>query len=148
MASTARWPAPARIPLAWQVASLLLPLCMLVGLGWRLTAVKPPEPLDARTVGNDTRFGLTLEQRKAIYADIAGHDKEWRDLSARFEDAWSQHDDYHIHVSRHIQSIAASRKLPLQVVFLIYDEGLRRHWTDAEGRWLDATWVPLRPRTH
>ncbi|MBI5608980.1 MAG: hypothetical protein HY902_08870 [Deltaproteobacteria bacterium] len=148
MGTTTRWPAPARIPLAWQVASLLLPLCMLAGLGWRLTVAKPPAPLDARTVGNDERFGLTLVQRKAIYADIAGHDKEWRDLAARFEDTWSQHDDYHIHVSRHIQNIAAARKLPLQAVFLIYDEGLRRHWTDADGRWLEATWVPLRPRTH
>ncbi len=148
MRTTTRWPMAARIPLAWQMASLLLPLGVAVGLGWRLAAVPAPKPLNAQTVGNDTRFGLSLDERKAIYADIAGHDKEWRELAARFEDAWSQHDDYHIHVSRHIQSVAAGRKLPLQAVFLIYDEGLRRHWPDSKGVWLEATWVPLRPRTH
>jgi hypothetical protein len=142
------WPAPTRIPLGWQWLSLLLPLGVIVGLGLRLLFVPPPPPLDARTIGNDTRFALSLSDRKAIYADIASHDAEWRALASRFEDEWSRHDDYHIHVSRHIQTLAAMRKLQLQVVFLIYDEGLRRHWPDPKGRWLDATWVPLRPRTH
>jgi hypothetical protein len=134
------------IPPRWQRWSWLLPLAVVLGLAVHLRRLPPPPPLDVRTSAGDERFGLDLASRQAIYADIAGHHSAWQALAARFADAWSQHDDYHVHLSRHVLAVASARKLPVEAVFLIYDEGLRRHWTDAAGRTLPATWVPLQPR--
>lgn len=141
------WPANIAIAHSWQWASLLLPLTLFVGLAVHEASLAGPPPLDVRTTGADRRFGLPLQERQAIFADIASHDAEWRELAARFTDEWSQHDDYHIHVSRHVQALAAAKNLPLQAVFLIYDEGIRRHWSGPSGKPLEATWVPLKPRT-
>lgn len=134
------------VPRRMQRWALLLPLTAIALLAVQLRRVPAPPPLDVRTSATDVRFGLDLATRQAIYADIAGHHGEWQALAARFADAWSQHDDYHVHLSRHVLAVAAVRRLPIEAVFLIYDEGLRRHWRDVTGRTLPASWVPLKPR--
>lgn len=139
-------PAGLGLPLRWQLASLLLPLALWVGMAWRVTSRPPPPPLHAETSPQDVRFGLSLAKRQAIFFDISGHDAEWQQLAARFGDEWSRHDDYHVHLARHVSYLAATHKLAVEAVFLIYDEGVHRQWRDATHPPLEPTWAPLQPR--
>ena len=135
------------VPRLWQATSLLLPIAVLSGLALRMHHIAPPLPLDAKPTVDDTRFGIAVLERQKIYAEIADHHNEWTNYGARFEDPWSQHDDYHNHLSRHVHLLASQHDLPDEVVFLIYDEGLHRHWVNAKGETLPPNWVPLKPRT-
>lgn len=135
------------VPWLWQAVSVLLPIAVLTGLALRMYAVQPPGQLDAHTDATDVRFALPLVDRQKIYAEIADHHTEWQNYGSRFEDPWSQHDDYHNHLSRHVHYLAGVHSVPKEVVFLIYDEGLHRHWTNAKGETLPPNWVPLKPRT-
>lgn len=139
-------PSAYALPLRWQLVSLLLPLAVFAGMAWRVTSRPPPPPLHAATSADDVRFGLSLAQRQAIFFDISGHDAEWKALAARFGDEWSRHDDYHVHLSRHVGYLAMVHKLAVEVVFLIYDEGVHRQWRDATHPPLEPTWAPLQPR--
>ncbi len=141
----ATWDRP--VPRAWQWASLLLPLAVVLALVGRMHAADPPQAIDARTDAADNRFGLPVERRRAIFAEIASHHAQWLSYGARFTDAWSQHDDYANHVSRHIHYLSGVYGLGHEVLFLLYDEGIRRHWPDPEGRVLPGHWVVLKPRT-
>lgn len=140
--------APARLvlPIRWQIASLLLPLAVFAGLAWRVTSRPPPPRLETGADAQDRRFGLSLARRQELFFDISSHDAEWKLTASRFGDEWSRHDDYHVHLARHVAALAARHSLAVEVVFLIYDEGVHRQWTDATHPPLEPTWAPLQPR--
>lgn len=136
-ARVARW-------LRW--VSLLLPLLAFAHIARRLLHAPAPPPIVGQGPGRAVHAALPETERLSIYADIADHDAEWWRLAGRWQDAWSQHDDYHCNLGRHVAGIAVAKKLDETTLFLIYDEGVRRHLPDAHGRALKATWVPLQPR--
>ncbi len=139
-------PAHIALPIRWQLASLLLPLAVFAGLAWRVSSRPPPPRLEAAADAQDRRFGLSLQRRQEIFFDISGHDAQWKLAASRFEDEWSRHDDYHVHLARHVAVLAARHNLASEAVFLIYDEGVHRQWTDATHPPLEPTWAPLQPR--
>lgn len=141
----ANWDRP--VPRQWQWASLLLPLAVVAALAGRMHAAEPPQAINLHTDAADNRFGLPPERRRAIFAEIASHHDEWHAQGMRFSDVWSQHDNYANLVSRHIHYLTAVHGLGHEVLFLIYDEGIRRRWPDPAGRPLPAQWVVLKPRT-
>lgn len=139
-------PARVQLPIRWQIISLLLPLAVFAGLAWRVTSRVPPPRLMAIADDQDSRFGLSLQRRQELFFDISGHDAEWKQVASRFGDEWSRHDDYHVHLARHVAALAMRHSLPVEAVFLIYDEGVHRQWTDPAHPPLEPTWAPLQPR--
>ena len=106
----------------------------------------PDRPMHAP----DVAFGLTLNERQAIYATMARNTRRWwRHVEGRFPgDEWSQHDDFANNHARYVRARAEEWGLNPSQLYLVYDEGIRQGWT--VGRTADrfpATWAPLRPRT-
>ena len=97
--------------------------------------------------GDAHRFGLSLEKRKVMFADIASHDAEWRKHAAsRFNEAWRREDDRAAMERDHVRGMAGRYKVNVSVVYLVLDEGLRLKWTAPGGAPLPAAVVPLQQK--
>jgi hypothetical protein len=59
---------------------------------------------------------------------------------------WSQQDAFSALERERVETVAHSHGLAPQEVYRVLDEGLRAHWSGAEGSPLTATVVPLKPR--
>lgn len=108
--------------------------------------VRAPGPDVVPPDRGSERFGVALAARQQLYARIVEHDPAWRRSAERFPDAWSQADDYHLHVATFINGLATQFHLRQTQMFLIYDEGLREGWTGPGGAKLQARWPRLVPR--
>jgi hypothetical protein len=94
------------------------------------------------------RFGVSEEQRRAIFLKIADIDDGAVAMSqAKFPGmAWSQGDDQAAYERNAARQYAAQFHLNLAQIYLIIDEGIRKHWPASDGQPLRATITPLDPR--
>lgn len=110
--------------------------------------IEPPS--DTATVGEVfPRAPLPLVERKAIFAELVKHRREWWKKARHLfpEHRWSRHDNFHDRLARKVRDVAAERGLHIATVYLVYDEGVRHGWKTAFHGPFEATWVPLDPRT-
>ncbi|MSP90775.1 MAG: hypothetical protein EXR79_03050 [Myxococcales bacterium] len=138
---------PMRAKMCVQALSLLLPALAVAAIVRKVLDVPPPTPLDVHLQPDGQRLGLTEARRRELFAQIADHDAEWWQRTERFADAWSRHDDYHVHLGRFVTELAVEHGLDETTLFLVYDEGVHRQWPGTAGRPLTPTWVVLKPRT-
>ncbi|HQY61169.1 MAG: hypothetical protein IPF92_14640 [Myxococcales bacterium] len=128
-----------------------LAFCFGIGVAGRclrpLAFAKRPVPIPGDTADGH-RFGLSLADRKAIFAEIAAAEPEQRSQAkAAFPgQEWSQEDHRCAFERDSVRSIAARRSLSLTQVYLVLDEGIRDHWPDPQGKPLTPTTVPVVPR--
>ena len=128
-----------------------LALCFGLGVAGRclkpLAWAKRPVPIQASTAEGQ-RFGLSLTDRRAIFAEIAGAEPEQRvQAKEAFPgQEWSQEDHRCAFERDIVRAIAARRSLSLTQVYLVLDEGIRNHWPDPQGRPLTPTTIPVVPR--
>lgn len=127
-------------------ATLLLPLVWLSIVAWQVTSVPAPTPLQ---MSQERRFGLDLDQRRAIALDFTAQAAVWRAASVkRFpKSRWSQEDHYYAFVFNHATTLATTHRLQLSEVMLIYDEAVRLGWRSRGEEPLAATTRSLQPRT-
>jgi hypothetical protein len=105
-----------------------------------------PEPVPRS--GNGRRFGLTLEERRAVFTELVRNEARNRAHSAeRFAgDPFSINDDRSWGEMHDARELARRRGLSLSQVYLVLDEGIRARWPGPDGAPLAATVPPLDPR--
>jgi hypothetical protein len=112
----------------------------------RTAAPPPPLPPDS----GDIRFGLHLEVRKQIFAELAAAEPNARVEGKKSfpgpELEWSAEDHRGAFERKTAASIAATRHLSLTQVYLCLDEGIREQWPGPDGQPLSPKVVPLHPR--
>ena len=108
-----------------------------------------PVPVVAAGQG-DTKLGLSLEQRKKIFADIAATEPASRAAGkASFGSpdlAWSADDHRGSFERREVANVAGRYGISLTQAYLVLDEGIHEKWPAPDGHPLDATTTPLHPR--
>jgi hypothetical protein len=133
-----------------RITQALFAALAVIGLGLithRVRMKKPPRVIPMGQDGDAQRFGLSLEKRKAMFADVAGHDVEWRTKAAsRFSEAWRREDDRAAMERDHVRSMAGRHRVNVSIVYLVVDEGLRLKWTGPNGVPLNAAVVPLQQK--
>lgn len=110
------------------------------------TAPVPPVPGDA---AGDVRFGLPVAERRAIFTRVVRGEPGYRRLAeSRFAPhAFSVNDDRAWGEMHDARALDRERDdLTLSQIYLILDEGIRRHWPGPDGQPLRATVPPLDPR--
>jgi hypothetical protein len=136
--------------IAWsaiRVGALVVATVIIVTTVRPLTAPKPPAPLPPD--GPDgKRFGLSLVDRKAIFASIAATEAHSRTLGHQGfpTEPWSAEDHRTAYERDVLRETAAQRGLNLTQAYLILDEGIRARWPGPDGEPLSATTLPLKPR--
>lgn len=127
--------------------------CLLAGgvylllLVWPILTAPQPDPLPADQPG-DMKLGLDLAQRSQIFERLAAHrvhdgPKAQRAFAGQ---AWSAEDMRSENERRHAHALARRHRLPIQTIYLILDEGIRRGWPGPQGQPLSASTPPLNPR--
>lgn len=106
---------------------------------------RPPKLVDGP---GDMRFGLPEATRRDIFRELAGAEPNAREqgLAGFPGQPWSQEDHRCAFERNTTRDLAARRKLNLQVVYLVLDEGIRNKWPGPDGKPLIATTIPLDPR--
>lgn len=128
-------------------ATLVLPAVLLVIIvagvvsSTPRTALPPPD--------GDRLFGIEEQNRREIFTRITRHEHFSRSMAAeQFPDhEWSRSDAYFAHMRDLIVHLALIHDLHASQIFLVFDEGIRKHWPDDRGNPLPASTTPLRPRT-
>lgn len=128
-------------------------LCLLLFVGYRCVrliraTVNLPTPPMVPQPRDDLRFGVRLEKRKRIFANLAAKAIWGRQKGRRLfpTHPWSQEDDYHHTVHMHAHVLARAYALNYAQVYLIWDEGIRNRWPGPDNRPVRAYTVPLKPR--
>jgi hypothetical protein len=107
----------------------------------------PPIPLPTAT----TRFGLTEEQRRAIFHELAAAEQAERARAIAQNTwgghAWSREDDLGYVLRDRARALATRYGVSLTHVYLVFDEGVRNRWPGPDGQPLAATVTPLSLRT-
>jgi hypothetical protein len=136
-----------RLSFARHVGAVFVALVVGVLLARPIVRVRSPEPL-APPSSDQTRFGLKLQDRRQIFADIAKNDAAARkEGQALFpNDPWSAQDHAASFERDTVRDVATRRKVSLSQAYLVLDEGIREGWPVPRGRPLDAHVVPLHPR--
>ena len=119
---------------------------LAAGLALLVATSQPrPAPLSRAASTTDVRFGLSLEQRQAVFSELVANDRRWRDTaSKRFpDDVWDRADHWTHLMSQHVRKMAAHRGVSPTAILLSYDEGLHAGWRGPGGRTLPATFPPL-----
>jgi hypothetical protein len=97
------------------------------------------------------RYGMTLAERQAIFADLAAVEiaERQRAIAANTWSGhlWSREDDRGWKEMSAARRIAAERKRSLTQVYMVLDEAIRERWPGPDGQPLPATTPPLDPRT-
>lgn len=139
---TPRWK---RARVAAQITSLAVALFVGARLTHEVRTTPAPAPLSARV---EPRFGLRLETRKELFAQMAGDEPKAREEAAKKfpNDPWSIEDERAAHERDAARGLADERHLPVSTIYLILDEGIRAHWPAPNHKPLDASVVPLKPR--
>jgi hypothetical protein len=150
----AAWTDPERATrthlVAWAVASLI---ATLYGAVWVVRTARPitSEPPPAAVLDyepNGVRFGLDAAARKEIFAELAAAEPAARAGGiAGFPGLpWSQEDHRCAFERETARNLAVKRGVPLTVIYLVLDEGIREKWPGADGKPLTPKTVPLLPR--
>lgn len=142
---------PTRFVRAVRRVPSVLALALAAGVGLFVTRGlrrPPPPPLPAEGAeAPGIRFGLDEPTRRAIFAKIAATDgAARRRAEGRFADAWSREDDRAADERQKVFELARERGISLSQVYLVMDEGIRGSWPAPNGKRLDASTVPLKPR--
>ncbi len=125
----------------------LIGLSILLALIWPIITADAIQPISMEeTVG--LSHGKTLAQRRQVFRSMVA---PWRqdEKTARRMFAgqpWSIGDHRANLERRHARQVARKYRIPLQVVYLILDEGIRNHWPGPDGHPLPAITPPLCPR--
>jgi len=127
-------------------ATFVLPLALSVLIVREVMLDPPPGAIDPPT--ETTRFGLNLKQRRVIFEKFARPERRWRrEARMEFPDhEWSRSDHYFKLVRERASRLARVHKVHYSVIYMIYDEGIRRRWPDRRGAPLPASVPPLDPR--
>jgi hypothetical protein len=106
-----------------------------------------PRPIRVPAPTDTTRFGLTEDERRALFVDLVRDaERDRREAVALFHGhEWSGEDERTNRISRRIDAMGTRRSS--SVLHLILDEGIRSGWPDATGEPVRATTPPLNPRT-
>ena len=128
------------------VRAVALVVAVFVG-GWVTrdlwNAREPTLPRDEA----DTRFGLDEHERRAIFGEVVSDEPRARkDGHEHFADPWSAEDDRAAGERDKAREVAHAHAVNLTQVYLVLDEGIRAHWPGPDGKPIDATTVPLKPR--
>ncbi len=111
-----------------------------------LLDARPPPPLPAEEI-DDYAFRLPEHERKQIFADIARaeQDERARAIEGKTWDGhlWSREDDRGHAERTYFRSLATKYRVSLSVIYLVMDEGIRKHWPGPDGTPLPATSPPL-----
>jgi len=128
------------------LATLVIPVILLAVIVAGVVASAPPTPV-APPEG-DGLFGLDEEKRREIFTRITQHEHFARSMAEEQfpDDAWSQSDAYFGHMRDLVVHLAFVHDLHTSQIFLVFDEGIRKHWPDDGGNPLPASTEPLRPR--
>jgi hypothetical protein len=114
---------------------------------WPIITAPPPDPLPADQPG-DVVVGLKLAQRSLIFKRLAAHrEHDSRRAQRAFAGKpWSIEDMRSENERRHAHDLARRYRVPIQTIYLILDEGIRRGWPGPQGQPLSARTPPLKPR--
>lgn len=88
------------------------------------------------------------QTRRALFDELVREEPAARDR-ARDDWAhhrWSQQDAFGAFERDRASTLAAQKGLTVQDFLLVVDHGLRLHWPGPDGKPLDVTTVPLKPR--
>jgi hypothetical protein len=133
---------------AKRIANLLSPLLALVVMIIPVLSAENPEERHPSHPDGPRVAALAENERRALFYELVRASASWwRRTALRFPDRWSQHDDYAFAVRTYLITAAAARGIDYTELFLVYDEGIRKHWSPAGLAPLPATWEPLKPRT-
>ncbi len=123
---------------------------VLAALAYGRAVVRPitdsPRPLPVAPETETTRFGMTEDERRAIFVELVrDSERDRAEAVALFHgDEWSGEDERTNRISRRIDAMGTRRRS--SVLHLILDEGIRAGWPDATGTPVRATTPPLHPR--
>jgi hypothetical protein len=135
--------------LAWAVMAV-------VAVSWLRSTVSPlTKRWQATPLGGEEheghRYGLLLEKRKAIFAELAAAEiaerKRATEANAWLGHMWSREDDRGHQELSLARSLALKHNVSLSVVYMILDEGIRKKWPAPDGNPLPATTPPQDPRS-
>ncbi|HEY8079152.1 MAG TPA: hypothetical protein VIF62_33700 [Labilithrix sp.] len=134
--------------LAVSVASLAYCFLYAVDMTHALRTAQPPPPLPPDH--DDVKFGVPLELRKRIFAELAAAEPHERAEGAQkfpgFDLEWSAEDHRGGLERKAVTNASNEHQLSLTQVYLILDEGIREHWLGPDGQPLSPRVVPLHPR--
>jgi hypothetical protein len=106
-------------------------------------------PPVARDEG-ETRFGLPLAKRKAIFAEIAAAEPQailnGKTSFPGKELEWSAEDHRGAYERQTVAAMVLKYGVTTTQVYLCLDEGIRQQWPGADGKPLNPHTVPLHPR--
>ncbi|MCA9523889.1 MAG: hypothetical protein KC609_23130 [Myxococcales bacterium] len=130
-----------------QVIALLL---VLAAASWIAAATVQRQRV--RRVPSDTagsRFGVPLEQRRAIFDLVTGKALRWRaEVRRRVPDnPYYRELEFHLRLRRFVRRLARAKSLDPTQVWLIVDEGIRRHWKTPRGKGFEPVIEPVKPGT-
>jgi hypothetical protein len=114
--------------------------------------------LDARPLPNLTpdehvgmRYGIPDETRHQIFEELAQAEKAERARAIANNTwnghAWSREDDRGHQELTLARVLAGKHHVSLSAIYAVLEEGIREHWTDADGATLPATTPPQDPRS-
>lgn len=97
-----------------------------------------------------TRFGLTLDKRKAIFAELAAAEPQsilnGKTSFPGKELEWSAEDHRGAYERQTVAALVVKYGVTTTQVHLCLDEGIRQHWVGPDGKPLNPHTVPLHPR--
>ncbi len=143
----------ARTSLDAMLPSLIAFAALCVGLHTvhratrHLLHAPPPRTIPADGPG-DARFGLTLATRQEIFREFALAEPSQRaaGLSSFPTERWSAEDHRGSFERGAARNLATRHSVSLTQIYLVLDEGIREKWPGPDGKPLDATTIPLKPR--
>ena len=97
------------------------------------------------------RYGITLEKRKAMFAELAKVETAERARAIAQNTwnghAWSREDDRGHYEMTTARSLAAQYGVTLTQVYMVLDEGIREKWPGPDGKPLLPSTPPQDPRS-
>ena len=107
--------------------------------------ISPGAALPAPT--STTRYGLTEEQRRAIFQELAINERAERrraiEQNTWAGHAWSRDDDLGYVQRTRVRELAVQHNLSASQVYLVLEEGIRSHWLGPDAQALPATCAPI-----
>ncbi|MFO0557054.1 MAG: hypothetical protein U0269_03470 [Polyangiales bacterium] len=132
-----------------QLASVALFVAAWKQSGAVIAAAPAPPPVQPPTA--TTRFGLTEEQRRAMFRELAAAEQAERARAIAQNTwgghAWSREDDLGYVLRDRARAVGQRYGLSLTHAYLVFDEGVRNRWPGPDGQPLSATVTPLSLRT-
>jgi hypothetical protein len=94
-----------------------------------------------------TRYGLTEEQRRAIFHELYINERAERrraiEQNTWLGHAWSRDDDLGYVQRTRVRELASQYNVSASQVYLVLEEAIREHWVGPDGQSLPATSAPI-----